>query len=190
MEIDWDATRAVLRSEMPERDAAGDDAARRALELLLGEQTLRQSVDYYAELRPARELVRSVLWVLRPWSAMVRCYELAQSPNDIETRRSAVELLRAVADRRALPWISEFLDDPDSQIQLWGIGIVDQLLFSDLVEPGEAEELLKRAEHHENSAVREQAESTRGYLRRREQEAAGEKQDEEDGSDGTSSDEA
>src|ERR1041385_4743641 len=109
MNVNWDELRASLRLEMINGEPAGSDAARRALELLLGEETLRQSVDYYVDVRPARELVRSVLWLLRPVSAMARCRELATPQNDIETRRSAVELLRVVADERALPWVIEFL---------------------------------------------------------------------------------
>jgi hypothetical protein len=84
---------------------------------------------------------------------MIRCRELSQFQNEIETRRSAVELLRVVADGRALPWVSEFLDDEDAQIQTWGIGVLDQLLWSELVEPEEAEEVLERAARHENESV-------------------------------------
>src|SRR5262252_8373103 len=114
MEINWDEIATALRREMPDRVPAGSDAARRALEMILGEEALRAAVDYYVAQRSASELVRSVLWLLRPWSAMVRCRELAALSNETETRRSAVELLRVVADRRALPWVSEFLDDKDS----------------------------------------------------------------------------
>jgi hypothetical protein len=169
MEIDWDEIRTVIRSEMPWNDAVGDVAARRAMEIVLGEHVLRQSVDYYVAVSPAAELVRNVLWLLRPWSAMNRCYELAQPPNDIKTRRSAVELLRVVADERALPWVSEFLNDEDPGIQGWGIGVLDQLLWSFLVDPDEAEVLLRRAERHENSAVRERTKFIRGYLRERDE---------------------
>src|SRR5215475_14494074 len=83
---------------------------------------------------------------------MARCRELAALSNESETRRSAVELLRVVADRRFLPWVSEFLDDKDAHVQSWGIGVLDQLLWSELIESEEAEEVLERAAHHENGA--------------------------------------
>jgi hypothetical protein len=167
MRTNWDEIRTTLRSEMPGREPSSDGAARRALEIVLGEDALRASVDYYVAWGPARELTRSVLWLLRPWSAMLRCRELAQLPNNIETRRSAVELLRVVADRRALCWIPEFLDDDDPDIQNWGIGVLDQLLFSELVEPDEAEALLQKAARHENGNVCERVEFIRSYLRDR-----------------------
>ena len=166
-DVNWEQLRATLRLEMIDADPSGSDAARRALELILGEEVLRQSVDYYIAVRPARKLVRSVLWMLRPWSAMIRCRELSEPTNDIETRRSAVELLRVVADGRALPWVSEFLDDDDPGIQTWGMGLLDQLLWSELVEPDEAEGLIKRGEGHESEEVRQTAEFIRSYLRDR-----------------------
>jgi hypothetical protein len=59
------------------------------------------------------------------------------------------------------------LDDEDSQIQQWGIGVLDQLLWSELVEPEEAAAVLERAARHENEAVREQVEFIKSYLRDR-----------------------
>ncbi len=61
--------------------------------------------------------------------------------------------------------MGEFLDYPDAGIQLWGIGLVDQLLISDLVEPEEAEIFLKKAENHTNPQVRKTADFIREYLK-------------------------
>jgi hypothetical protein len=72
--------------------------------------------------------------------------------------------MRAIADRRALPWITEFLEDKDPEIQAWGIGVLDQLLYKELIWPEEAEDALKTAEGHENKLVREGAEGIRRYL--------------------------
>ena len=130
---------------------------------MIGEDTLRASVDYYIEHRPGSELARLVLWRLRPWSAMSRCWEVFKGLDEIEARRTAVELLRVVADRRALPWISEFLEDTDALIQTWGVGVLDQLLWSELIGQEEAEAVL-RTEQHSNESVRERAEFIRSYL--------------------------
>jgi hypothetical protein len=164
VEIDWEnlATRLGLLTK--DGGHCGSDDARRALELIVGEEALRASVDYYIAARPGSELARFVLWQLQPWSAMSYCYEIFRGQSAIETRRMAVELVRVVADRRALPWILEFLEDQDADIQSWGVGVLDQMLWSQRVEPEEAEDLLKKAESHENNAVREQAGFVRGYL--------------------------
>lgn len=149
-------------------ESGGDDYARRALELIIGEDQLRATVDYYVvEQGPGSELARSVLHVLHSWVAMQRCYELYCSDKDIEVRRFAIELLRVIADRRALDWVEEFLDNEDLDIQGWGIGVLDQLAFSGSVFLEECEALLDKADHHVNPYVREQATEIRRYLNNR-----------------------
>ena len=164
-QIDWQALASKLDLFTANGERSGDEAAQRALELIIGEDALRQSVDYYIAGGRGSMLARSVLWQLRPWSAMSYCYEIFKGSQELEIRRTAVELLRVVADRRAVPWIREFLYDSDPEIQSWGIGVLDQLLFSKLVESEEAEDLMSAAEVHPNEAVRECAERIRLYLR-------------------------
>lgn len=164
-QIDWHKLSADLGLLRPDGEVGGSEHGSRALELIIGEDALRASVDYYLAHHRGRELARSVLWQLRPWSAMSYCYDIFKGPHQISVRRDAVELLRVVADHRALPWIPEFLDDSDPDIQAWGIGVLDQLLFSELIEPEEAEDLIRRAELHPSQGVREGAQRIRKYLR-------------------------
>jgi hypothetical protein len=170
-EINWAKLACELGLKAPFGEyCCGREDAQRALELLIGEDTLRGAVNYYIQANTGKdthtgsELARSVLWLLRPWSAMCGCYEIFKGANSVDTRRTAIELLRVVADRRTLPWISEFLQDEDALIQNWGIGVLDQLLFSELVEPEEAEEILRTAEQHSNESVRQRIKFIRGYL--------------------------
>jgi hypothetical protein len=138
------------------------ELAKQAIEHLLGEENLRSAVDYYISQQPGSELVRNILWQLHPCSAMQYCYDLYKSPvESIDIRRSAVELLRVVADYRVLPWIYEFLEDDDSSIQAWGVGVLDQLLFSNLVhaEDVRVEELLRKIIEHPSAQVRQTAET-------------------------------
>jgi hypothetical protein len=165
--IDWKALAKELGSIGPGGEVSGSNKARRAIEILIGEPALRASVDHYIAQAPRSELARSVLWLLRPWSAMVYCHDIWKSSASIEVRRSAVELLRVVADHRALIWIEQFLADQDEGIQICGAGVLDQLLWSYLVSPEEAEPLLVCAENHITAAVRECAKFIRGYLRTR-----------------------
>jgi hypothetical protein len=141
--------------------------ARIAIEQVLGQDEMRAAVDFYVAGRRGSELARSVLWLLRPGSAMQRCREISTESTDPEERRTAVELLRVVADDRALPWISTYLDDEDEGVQTWGVGILDQLLFSGLIDEQAAEDLLRRAEDHANPRVRERAQEIREFLQAR-----------------------
>jgi HEAT repeat protein len=99
---------------------------------------------------------------------MQRCHELYTATSDLEVRRRSVELLRVVADRRALPWVAEYLANPDMEIQGWGAGIVDQLLWSELVDPEDCEFLLVVIENHPNEAVRERGAFIKEFMGNRE----------------------
>jgi hypothetical protein len=98
---------------------------------------------------------------------MQPCREISTESRDPDERRAAVELVRVVADRTVLPWLSDYLDDADEVVQQWGIGVVDQLLFSGLIEPEDAESLLRRAEAHPNGEVRGRAQDIREFLKSR-----------------------
>ena len=162
--IDWEQLARNFGLVGQGRNAGSSDDARRALEVIIGESALRDSVEYYIAGGPGSELARHVLWQLRPQSAMNHCYEIFKSSRPIYERRMAVELVRVVADRRALPWVTEFLADPDEGIQCWGVGLLDQLLFSQFVEPLDAEASLRMAEAHSSKGVGEQARFIRDFL--------------------------
>ena len=166
-QIDWQALASQLGTLREGGESSGSHKACEALEILLGEDNLQYSVDYYISGKPGSELARSVLWHIRPFSAMRYCYDIFKSNLPIGVRRSAVELLRVVADKRAVDWIDEFLNDDDLEIQSWGAGVLDQLLWSELVEPDDIEHLLAKAEAHSNIGVRETAEFIRGFLTKR-----------------------
>ena len=164
--VDWEALARQLGA-FEDSEIYSSDMAKQAIEILLGKETLLGAVDYYISGKPGSELARFVLWQLRPWSAMKYCYDIYKLDEDIEHKRTAIELLRVVGDRRALKWVGEFLDHPDAGIQVWGVGLLDRLLWSDLVEPSEAKELLKKARSHHNPHVRTKAKFVRKYLKER-----------------------
>jgi hypothetical protein len=165
--IDWEHLARSLGLLREGGEVSGNGEALRALELIIGEKALLESVEYYIAGGPGSELARSVLWQLRSWGAMNHCYEIFKSSRPLDERRMAVELVRVVADNRALPWVDEFLKDPDAGIQLWGAGLLDQLLWSELIEPTAAEPQLRIAEVHDNEGVVERARFIRDFLQSR-----------------------
>ena len=159
-QIDWEALATDLSSIQAQSggrrvERGGHSLAIAAVERLLGPDQFVAAVDYYVSMRPGFELARSVLALLHPWVAMLRCRELAGSSPDVVVRRAAVELLRVVADARVLPWIDDFLDDADPYIQTCGILVLDRLLLADLADHSDCEAILARARLHHNRAVRE-----------------------------------
>ncbi len=158
--IDWQALAKELSTLQGNEDGVATEIGSRshalaAVELLLGTERIADAVDYYVTGQPGAELARSVLWLLRPWSAMLRCREIFDSGVDQRARRSAVELLRVVADGRALPWVDDFLTDADPEIQVWGILVLEQLLLANLVDRSACERTIARAQQHRNKRVRE-----------------------------------
>lgn len=162
--VDW----AGMAERLGAVDRSGTSFALRALEEIVGKDVFRSAVEHYVSGGRGGELARSVLWHCRPWSAMQRCQELYASDADLDVRRSAVELLRVVADQRALAWIAPYLEDPDPHIQLWGAGVLDQLLWSNLVNVDDCKLLLQAMEIHPNEGVRERHAFVMRYLAQRE----------------------
>ncbi len=155
--IDWEALAIRLGLFHSSGESGSSEAARAALEEIIGEARLIAAVDHYVSGARGSELARSVLWLLHSLASMQRCMQIFAESTDLDIRVSAVELLRVVADRRALEWIPRILADPDLGIQSGGIGIADQLLFSGLVLFEEIEPVLQAAAQHENPIVRETA---------------------------------
>ncbi|QDU12589.1 hypothetical protein CA11_03680 [Gimesia maris] len=168
-EIDWTEiarTLGALDDDGHEHGSSSD--AREAISMIIGPTNLRAAVDFFINHKKGSELVLQVLWLLHPWCAMERCYEIYQNEDDPQMRRDAIGLLRVVADRRALPWIKGLLEDPDEGIQCWSAGIVDQLLWSHLVDPEECAELLQLMQNHPNKEVLERYSFIMEFLNERE----------------------
>jgi HEAT repeat protein len=151
--IDWQALALRLNELNRARPSADHDSAKRAIEISLGEADLEAAVDYCVSEKSRSEPARSVLRQLHSWQAMQRCYQLFQEGNS-ETRRSAVELLRAIADRKVMPWIDELLNDADPVIQYLGAEILDELVWSGSVRYEECSDLLETIRQHPNAEVR------------------------------------
>jgi len=162
--VDWRALAERLGTLRADGESGGSDLGRRALELILGADALRAAVDYYVAALPGAELARSVLALLRPLPAMERCLEVWRGDADPDARRAAVELLRVVADRRALAWVGEFLRDRDDGVQTWGAGVVDQLLWSGQVDAEDCAPLMEAMQTHPNEGVRRYAELIHSFL--------------------------
>ncbi len=74
--VDWEALARQLGAFEGHRhgtEFSSSGMAKQAIEIILGEETLKSAVDYYISGQPGSGLARSVLWQLRPWSAMQYC---------------------------------------------------------------------------------------------------------------------
>ena len=149
MKINWDR----LVEDLNCGTRGGDDLAMAAITKALGEGWVIEAIEYYLSHSVGGELARSVLGLLRPQEARDYCIHLFMTDPDLDRRRTAVNLLRAVALRDTLPHVSTFLRDPDPTIQNWGAGVLDQLLWCQFVEPEECADALELMRAHPNDEV-------------------------------------
>ena len=159
--IDWKSLAESVGALKDGHEMCSSVQALEAIELLIGAENIKEAVDLYVARSPGSELIRTVIWQLHSPTAMQRCYEIYKTSPHIDDKRLAIDLLRVAADRRVLPWIDELLHDSDAGFRGCGISIVDQLLFSGLVDSEEVEHLLQQAESHSDAHLREYAKSIR-----------------------------
>jgi hypothetical protein len=180
MHVDWEQLATRTGSLSGGAESGSTAFAIEAIRSILGDDLFVEAVEHYVSHKPGAELARSVLWHLRPKAAMTRCYEIYRDSKSEDARQTAIELLRVVADRTALPWVAEFLADDDAAVQSWGAGVVDQLLWSSLVRVDECAAVLETMRDHANAQVRETHAWILEFLAERTEEA-----DEEPADDGS-----
>jgi hypothetical protein len=160
--VDWRALAerlgAITWTESGRSESGGTKVARQALIDLLGEEALLSAVEHYLAFEPGAEVARSVLWELRPPVAMDRCLAVFRADPDIERVRAAVQLLKWVADARAIEWYPEFAAHEDVGVRIWAVGVIDQLWMIGEIEPEHAIEQLQTSLEDETEKVRSQAE--------------------------------
>lgn len=127
----------------------------RVAEALLGDDLLQDAVEVAARYAPGMGAAESLLTLLRSHRAADYCYERFRSETDPERRRGYADVLRNAAGESGLPWVEEFWADADESVQVLGAKMLEGLVNQRLVEPDEAEPILRAGEQHENPSVRE-----------------------------------
>ena len=149
--MNWD----LLAKELNCAHLDGSDLAQHGLTRILGDDFIREAVDKALVLTDSgSELARSVLIFLRSKTAMNYALKVYRESQDLDSKRLAVNLLKAISDESILDSVPEFLGHEDEGIQNWGAAIVDQLAFSGMVDEKDCSEVLSIMERHSNPQVR------------------------------------
>lgn len=143
----------------------GTEGGRRALELLIGEEDIRDAVDYFISLQPGAFTAEMVLKIISSEIAMKRCLEIYKTEPGTIRACSAVFLLGSMADYKALSWVPEFLRDSNEAVRLNGLRVLQNILYGPLDDEdiAVAKELFEKAESDPNVTVRERAMSIRQH---------------------------
>lgn len=130
--IDWEALAKQVGDITPDGETFGTPSGRRVLEILLGEENLRDTVDYWISQKPGCFTAEMVLNIIRSKIAMERCYEIYRTEQDTERANRAVFLLASFAETEALPWVREFLNNEDRNIRWNGLMVLRTILSGSL----------------------------------------------------------
>ena len=160
--VDWralaDKLGTITWSEHGRSESGGTQVACDAITEILGDELLRDAVDFHVSCEPGGEVARSVLILLKPPAAMERCREIFRSPIDDQQAADAIGLLKMVADRRVLEWIPEFMVSENEGVRTCTLGIIDQLLImEESITSEEAFPFFKQALSDPSNMVRAQA---------------------------------
>jgi hypothetical protein len=168
MAIDWREIASKVGGLEPDGSEriAGTDGGRRALEILLGEENIREAVDHWADQKPGEFTAEQVLIIISSTIAMERCYEIYKQDPASNRASAAVFLLSEMADSRVLPWMREFLDDDNEGIRWNGLMALRMVLEGPLGDEGIAiaKELLTKAASDSDQRLHERAREIRHQL--------------------------
>ena len=137
----------------------GTEPGIRVLELIVGEENIRDAVDYWAKFEPGYGAAEQVLLMTRSTVAMEYCYQIYKNEPGTERAGRAIYLLAKMADWRFMRWARELMDDPDFSTR-WNTTVaLEQVLDGPLDDEGLelAKELLARAEADTDERLRERA---------------------------------
>jgi HEAT repeat protein len=135
------------------------------LEILIGEDNIRSSIDYFISLSPGAFTAEMVLKIIRSEVAMNRCLEIYKSEPGTDRACSAVFLLGCMADAKALRWVWEFLADSNEAVRLNGLRVLQNILYGPLDDDDieTAKELFNIAASDPDPAVRKRASDIRKH---------------------------
>ena len=100
MAIDWRALGQQvgdLDADGAETNAGTTQTARRALELIIGEDNIREAVDHWASLEPGAYTAEKTLLILGSTVAMEYCYEIYKEEPNTQRAGLAIFLLSEMA---------------------------------------------------------------------------------------------
>lgn len=160
--IDWrdlaNTLGSITWTDNGRSEHGGTGVAAKALTLVLGDDAIRDAVDFYVSGAPGNGVARSVLSMLSPPAAMNRCREIILTSEDEQEAADAANLLQVVADRRVFDWLPELLASKNVGVRVWTIGVIDQLvIMNGEVELEEAMPLLDKALSDPAEQVRNRA---------------------------------
>ena len=154
-----------ISPDNPYSESGGDSYANKALELILGDEWIEDTVEYAISSKKGAELAMNCLRRLCSDKACRYAYNVYKT-SEGERVQMAVWLIKHIANPISYNWVEEFLEDK-SIIGL-GLGVLDQLLWSEKVEYDDnIERLLVLASTNSDGGLDESIDFIRNYIKER-----------------------
>jgi hypothetical protein len=135
----------------------GTDPAIRVLELIVGEENLRNAVDLWIALEPGYGAAQYVLMIMRSTVAIEYCYKIYKEELNTDRALRAIFVLSTMANSEFVRWARELMEDRNTR---WNALVaLEQVLQGPLGDEGirVAKELLVQAETDSDQRLRERA---------------------------------
>jgi hypothetical protein len=156
--IDWrnlaERLGAITYEEGGRSESGGTRIAEEALAFILGDDAIRDAVDYCVLEDPGSETARSVLRFIRPHVARQRCMEIFRAGEGRGGSADAIHLLSDVAVLSVLEWMPEIQANPNPHARAYAVRIIDQLWMTGEIEPDDGRPFLDIALRDEDEMVR------------------------------------
>ena len=162
MPIDWETlARRVhaLESETDEgtRVHVGDVETRRALTILLGEDTVRAAVRHAVSLEVGAALAASVVATVRGPVASDECTRLYREATEESVRVSAIRLLNDAGDATVVPFLMECSRVPSADLRTTAAWVAYKLAMGSTIDREDALAILVPLSRDPDGHVRTQA---------------------------------
>ncbi len=155
-------------------ESGGTFYAEKALEKILGEEWIKDTVDKAILFETGSELAKSCLRHIGSEAAVNYAYEIYKTAKDLRKRKDAVWIMADIVVGKSFEWVEEFLNDPN--VSDLGLSLLDQLLWNYRIDYDEEKEkvdfLLELAMKNSTDELRarEKIRFIKEYLEKRENE--------------------
>jgi hypothetical protein len=156
MYINWESLANETVGTMGDQNCLdGAALSARALEVILGEDFFRDAVEVVLKEGEESELARCILKTIRSTIAMKYCYEIFKTSDDVDRSISALALIRWIANSGVIQWIPELLSSSEPDVQNCAVAIIDQMLWSHILDYDNLKPMLVSSLSHPREYVRE-----------------------------------
>jgi hypothetical protein len=170
MTINWNEIDLRLTEEL-KIQSNGTYRAKKALEMILGDELIKQTVEKAITIDDnSSELAMNCLSHISSLKAAEIAYGIYKNDEIKDRKIMSVWLIKQLAVKESYQWIEEFINDEN--VIGWGIGVLDQLLWCEVIDYDEEREridfLLELTLSNSNNELKDNVDFIKNYLNERE----------------------